>query len=369
MNDFTPVERQIRFWLVALVVLLVAVYLLRGILLPFVAGLALAYILDPVAERLERLGLGRLAASLVILLLFVLAFILSLVLLLPVVVNQFAVLIENLPATAQRLQGLAKEYGGPLVERLGGQEALAYVERSLADFVGQAARWLGTFASSVWSGGQAVIGVFALLVVTPVVAFYLLVDWEHMVATIDSWLPRRHADTIRALAHDMNGAIAGFIRGQALVCFILGTFYAVALSMIGLNFGLLIGLVSGALTFIPYVGSFTGFVLSAGVALFQFWPDYTMIAATIGVFLFGQFVEGNILSPKLVGDAVGLHPVWLMFALVAFGSLFGFVGLLLAVPIAAAIGVLTRFALQLYLTSPFYRGVDTEAKPRIHLDV
>ncbi|MGV6872454.1 AI-2E family transporter [Pseudochelatococcus sp. B33] len=369
MGDFAPVERQLRFWLVALVVLLVALYLLRGILLPFVAGMALAYILDPVASRLERLGMGRLAASVLILLLFVLAFILVLVLLLPVVVNQFAALIQNLPGTAQYLQGLAKEYGGPFIEHIGGAEALANVERSLSDFVGQAARWLATFASSVWSGGQAVIGVFALLVVTPVVAFYLLVDWEQMVTTIDSWLPRRHADTIRALGKDMNKAIAGFIRGQALVCFILGTFYAVSLSLIGLNFGLLIGLVSGALTFIPYVGSFTGFVLSAGVALVQFWPDWTMVAVTVGVFLFGQFVEGNFLSPKLVGDAVGLHPVWLMFALVAFGSMFGFVGLLLAVPIAAAIGVLTRFALQLYLSSSLYRGPEKEARPRIHVDV
>ncbi|MFC0217705.1 putative PurR-regulated permease PerM [Pseudochelatococcus lubricantis] len=369
MSDFSPVERQMRFWIVALAALLVGVYLLRGILLPFVAGLALAYILDPVATRLERIGMGRLTASLLILLLFVLAFILTLVLLLPVVVNQLGVLLENLPANARNLQQWATEYGGPLIEHLGGPEALATVERSLTDIVGQAARWLGTFATSLWSGGQAVISVLALLVVTPVVAFYLLVDWGRMVETIDSWLPRRHADTIRTLAQDMNGAIAGFIRGQALVCFILGSFYAIALTSVGLNFGLLIGLVSGALTFIPYVGSFTGFVLSVGVALVQFWPDWTMIAVTVGIFLFGQFVEGNILSPKLVGDAVGLHPVWLMFALVAFGSLFGFVGLLLAVPIAAAIGVLTRFALQLYLASPLYTGADREPRARIHVDV
>lgn len=369
MSDLSPVERQMRFWLVTLVVLLIGLYFLRGILLPFVAGLALAYLLDPVANRLQKLGMGRLTASVVILLLFVLAFILVLLLLMPIVVNQLGAVIQNLPATAQRIQWLAKDYGGPIIERLGGPEALTNLERSLSDFVGQAASWLGTFASSLWSGGQAVIGIFALLVVTPVVAFYMLVDWEQMVTAVDSWLPRRSADTIRTLAREMNHAIAGFIRGQAVVCLILGTFYAVALSMLGLNFGLLIGLISGALTFIPYVGSFTGFVLAVGVALVQFWPEWPMIAATLGVFFFGQFVEGNILSPKLVGDAVGLHPVWLMFALVAFGSLFGFVGLLLAVPIAAAIGVLTRFALQRYLASPLYRGPTTEDKPRIHLDV
>lgn len=369
MTDFSPVGRQVRFWLVALAVLLLGLYVLRGILLPFVAGLALAYMLDPVASRLERLGMGRLTASLIILLLFVLFLILVFVLLVPIAFNQLALLVENLPATTQRFQAFAKEYGGPLIQRLGGPQALTSLESSLSDFVGQAARWLGTFASSIWSGGQAVIGVFALLVVTPVVAFYMLVDWGRMIATIDSWLPRRNADTIRTLAKEMNRAIAGFIRGQALVCLILGSFYAIALTSLGLNFGLLIGLLSGALTFIPYVGSATGFVLAVGVALFQFWPDWTMIAATVSVFMIGQFFEGNILSPKLVGDAVGLHPVWLMFALVAFGSLFGFVGLLLAVPIAAAIGVLMRFALQRYLASPLYRGPITEYKPRIHIDV
>ena len=173
---------------------------------------------------------------------------------------------------------------------------------------------------------------------TPVVAFYMLVDWDRMVRTVDSWMPVRQRETIRAIAHDIDRAIAGFVRGQALVCLILGTFYAVGLSVIGLNFGALIGMTAGLLSFIPYVGSLTGLILSMGVAIVQFWPDWTMILATLGIFVFGQFVEGNILSPKLVGESVGLHPVWLMFALLAFGALFGFVGLLLAVPLAAAIG-------------------------------
>jgi predicted PurR-regulated permease PerM len=171
-------------------------------------------------------------------------------------------------------------------------------------------------------------------------------------------MPTRNRDTIRAIARDIDRAIAGFVRGQALVCLILGTFYAVSLALIGLNFGALIGMTAGILSFIPYVGSLTGLILSVGVAIVQFWPDWTMIAATLGIFIFGQFVEGNILSPKLVGESVGLHPVWLMFALVAFGALFGFVGLLLAVPLAAAIGVIARFALRQYLASPLYRGTE-----------
>ncbi len=197
---------------------------------------------------------------------------------------------------------------------------------------------------------------FTLLVVTPVVAFYLLVDWDRMVATVDGWLPLQHRETVRALARDINAAIAGFVRGQATVCIILGTFYAVGLSLVGLSFGALIGMSAGILSFIPYVGSLTGLLLSTGVAVAQFWPEWTWVVATVAIFAFGQFVEGNILSPKLVGRSVGLHPVWLMFALLAFGSLFGFVGLLLAVPLAAAIGVIARHGLRRYMASALYHG-------------
>jgi predicted PurR-regulated permease PerM len=243
-----------------------------------------------------------------------------------------------------------------LIEKLGGGGALADMQKSIGDVVRQGATWIAGFLRGLWSGGQAIISVFALLVVTPVVAFYLLIDWDHMVAAVDEWLPRRHRDTIRTLAREIDRAIAGFIRGQSAVCLILGTFYAVGLSLIGLNFGALIGMSAGLLSFIPYVGSLTGLVLSVGVAVVQFWPDWTWIAATLGVFIVGQFFEGNILSPKLVGASVGLHPVWLMFALFAFGTLFGFVGLLLAVPLAAIVGVLGRFALRQYLASALYHG-------------
>jgi predicted PurR-regulated permease PerM len=362
-----PVQRQVGFWITASVLVALALYVLRDMLLPFVAGLALAYLLDPVADRLQRLGLGRLAATILILGLFVLLFVLALVLVIPFVAHQLAGFIDKLPGYVARIQELVAQQGGPLLERLGGTEALPDMQRSIGNIVGQGAAWLGRFLQSLWAGGQAIISVFALLVVTPVVAFYLLVDWDRMVTSVDSWLPRRHRDTIRALAREIDDAIAGFVRGQAAVCLILGTFYAAALTLIGLNFGALIGMTAGLVSFIPYVGSLTGLVLSVGVALVQFWPDWTMILATLGIFIFGQFVEGNILAPKLVGSSVGLHPVWLMFALLAFGSLFGFVGLLLAVPLAAAVGVLARFALRRYLASPLYDS-DTGAQPRLDLD-
>jgi predicted PurR-regulated permease PerM len=351
---------------VVVVLLLLA---LRDILLPFVAGFALAYLLDPLADRLQKIGVGRLGASLVILVLFVLFFILALVVLVPFAAQQLGALVERLPHYVARLQQLAVEQAGPLLDRLGGRTALPQMQTSVGNLISQGIAWLGAFLQSLWSGGQALLSIFSLLVVTPVVAFYMLVDWDRMVTTVDSWLPMRHRDTVRTIARDIDQAIAGFVRGQAMVCVILGTFYAVGLSVIGLNFGAIIGMTAGLLSFIPYVGSLTGLILSMGVAIVQFWPDWTMILATLGIFVFGQFVEGNILSPKLVGDSVGLHPVWLMFALLAFGSLFGFVGLLLAVPLAAAVGVIARFALRQYLTSPLYRGNEPVVlKPRIDAD-
>jgi predicted PurR-regulated permease PerM len=226
----------------------------------------------------------------------------------------------------------------------------------IGDLVGQGAGWLAAFLRSLWSGGRALISIFSLVVVTPVVAFYLICDWPRMLTTVEQWIPLPYRDTVNGIARDIDAAIAGFVRGQTGMCLILGSFYAVSLTLVGLNFGLLIGLISGLITFIPYVGSMTGLVLSVGVAVAQFWPDWKWIVVVLGIFLFGQFVEGNILAPKLVGENVGLHPVWLIFAMFAFGYLFGFVGLLIAVPLAAAIGVILRFALRQYLASPLYTG-------------
>ena len=213
---------------------------------------------------------------------------------------------------------------------------------------------------SVLSGGLALVNLMALLVVTPIVAFYMLNDWDRMVRKVDSWVPREHVETVRQIAHDADLAVAGFIRGQGTVCIVLGVLYAVALTVVGLKSGLLIGLGAGLLSFIPYVGAIVGGVLSIGMALLQFWPDWTMIAIVAAIFVVGQFLEGNFLTPKLVGESVGLHPVWLMFALFAAGYLFGFVGMLVAVPIAAAIGVLLKFAISVYMESKVYLGPDGE---------
>lgn len=344
--------------LTGLAVLVLLVYALRDVLLPFVAGLALAYLLDPVADRLERLGLGRLAASLLILALFIVGLVVVLIIAVPLAANQVAQLIGSMPGIVARLQGIIIERAGPLLQRIGGAEVINDLQSSVGALVGQGGAWLLAFLRSIWSGSQALVSIASLLVVTPVVAFYLLLDWDRMVATLDGWVPPRHRPVVRRLGREIDRAITGFVRGQTLVCLILGTFYAAGLWLVGLNFGVLIGLIAGFLTFIPYVGTLTGFILSVGVALVQFWPDgdWPRIGLTIAVFLVGQFLEGNIVSPKLVGDSVGLHPVWLMFALLAFGSLFGFLGLLLAVPVAASLGVLVRYALGRYLQSQLYHA-------------
>lgn len=348
-------QRQVTFWIGALVALILVLWTLSAILLPFIAGLVLAYFLDPVADALERLGLPRLAATLVILVSSILFVVLAALLILPVLGDQIGKFAGDLPGLLnvliQRFNELAPQWLKDMIARSG-----ADVQGSVSDLAGRAAGWILTLLSSLLSGGMALVNIVSLLVVTPIVAFYLLEDWDHMVAKVDSWLPRQYAPTIRALATEVNDSLAGFIRGQGTVCLLLASFYAIGLTLVGLKFGLAIGITAGLLTFIPYAGAIIGGVLAIGVALVQFWPDYTMMLAVVGVFALGQFVEGNILSPKLVGHRVGLHPVWLMFALFAFGYLFGFVGLLLAVPLAAAAGVLVRFALRQYLESKLYLG-------------
>ncbi|MGB3900842.1 MAG: AI-2E family transporter [Mesorhizobium sp.] len=351
----TAFRRHVFFWLAAAIVLVLFLYLFRDILLPFVAGLALAYFLDPVADRLQRLGLSRIMATVVILIAFIIVLVLAFVILVPVLATQMADFSGKLPDYLTRLQALITSFDPKWLEQRFGVDANSLKE-GLNSVLTSGLGLVTTVFSSLWSSGMALVSVVSLFVVTPVVAFYMLLDWDRMVATVDSWVPRDHVATVRAIATDINTATAGFVRGQGTLCLVLGAMYAVGLTLTGLNFGILIGLFAGLISFIPYVGSLTGLVLAVGVAVVQFWPDWLVVVVVACVFFVGQFIEGNILSPKLVGKSVGLHPVWLMFALFAFGALFGFVGLLIAVPAAAAIAVLVRFAIARYLESPLYKG-------------
>ena len=350
--------RQAIFWTAALLLLLLVLWVLRGILLPFILGMALAYLLDPIADRLERAGMSRFWATISIILMSVLAIALAVLIAVPVLATQLSGFLERLPFYAEQLRGLANRFfqtriGQFLGARQSGSGAVDQV-------VSQGASWVGSVLGSVWAGGQALVGAVSLIVVTPVVAFYILYDWDRMVNRLDDLIPRDHVETVRRLGREIDDAMAGFVRGQGTVCLVLGLFYAVSLSLVGLNFGFLIGSAAGLISFIPFVGSIVGFLLSVGVALLQFWPNWIWVAVVAGIFGAGQFLEGNILQPRLVGSSVGVHPVWLMFALFAFGALFGFVGLLLAVPVTAAIGVLVRYAIERYRGSNLYWGRDGE---------
>ncbi|HLI12473.1 MAG TPA: AI-2E family transporter [Alphaproteobacteria bacterium] len=346
--------RHWRFWGACLVAAGVVLYLLSGVLLPFVAGMAVAYILDPVADRLERWGCSRTLATSLLTAAFFLGLILAFFCLVPILQSQTAGFAKRLPHYLDLLRDNVTGWVQSIEMRINPADA-ERLRAAAGDFAGKVVTWLGALLGGLWSGGLALVNLVSLIVITPIVAFYLLRDWDRLVSRMDSWLPREHAPVIRLLMREINDTLAGFARGQALVCLFLGTFYAAGLSIVGLDFGLIVGIVAGFLSFIPFVGTIGGFVVSVGLAFLQF-SDWKWIAATAGVFITGHLIEANLLTPKLVGERVGLHPVWIIFALLAGGALLGFVGVLLAVPVAAAAGVLARFALKRYLASPLYSG-------------
>ena len=357
--------RPVTFWIAMLAAVLAVVILLREVLLPFVAGMVLAYLLDPLANRMERLGMNRLLATLAIIVVVVVAIALLLLLSVPVIVRELADFIENFPRYIEQLHSMATDPGRPWLSKIVG-EGLAQAEQSLGELTSLASSWVGTFLRSAWSGGRALISVFSLAIVTPIVACYLLYDWNRMITAVDNWVPPARRETVRALAREIDDTIGGFVRGQCALCLILAVYYGTALWLVGLKHGALIGFAAGLLSFIPYVGSLSGLVIATCVAIAQFWPSWTSILLVPAVFFIGQSLGDYVLSPYFVGRRVHLGPVWVMFALFSFGYLFGFVGLLIAVPLAAAIGVLTRFALRQYYASPLYAGVP--ATPALKAD-
>ena len=345
-----PIKDQAKYWGIAITVIIVLLWQLGDVILPFVLGGAIAYCLDPIADRLERLGLSRVAAVAVITLVATLAFILLFLLVIPTLIQQTAQLIETAPDVFNRLQNaLTTRFPELMDETSTIRQQLIAIGETIQSKGGE-------LVNGVLSSALGLINMLIFLVVVPVVAFYLLLDWDNMTAKIDEMLPRDHLPVVRRLASQVDKTLASFIRGQGTVCLILGTYYAISLMLAGLNFGLVVGFIAGLVSFIPYIGALVGGVLAIGLALFQFWGDWVSIGIVGGIFMVGQFLEGNILTPKLVGNSVGLHPVWLLFALSVFGSLFGFVGMLVAVPVAAMIGVFARYGIEQYKDSLLYRG-------------
>jgi predicted PurR-regulated permease PerM len=352
-------SRPILFWIATFAATTAVVVLLHQVLLPFVAGMVLAYLLDPLANRLERLGLNRAVATLAIVAFAVTFITVIIILTVPVVIREFSHFVEQFPLYVRRLHMLANDPDRPWLSKVVG-EGLGETERSIGELTKFANGWLDSILRSVWSGGRSLISILSIGIVTPIVACYLLYDWNKMVATIDNWVPPAHQETVQALAREIDKTISGFVRGQSTLCLVLAVYYALALRLIGLEHGILIGITAGLISFIPYLGSLSGLIVSTGIAIAQFSPDWRPIWLVPAVFVVGQSLADYVLAPYLVGRRVHLNPVWVMFALFAFGYLFGFVGLLIAVPLASAIGVLTRFALRTYYASSLYTSTATK---------
>lgn len=345
-----PAQQQMKYWGIATAVFAVVLYALGDVLLPFVLGGAIAYLIDPLADRLEKTGLSRAGATAVITVAAILLFLIAFLVIVPTLIYQMIDLLQVLPELFRDARAFAAaKFPEVFDEGSRIHQTLVSVAETLQ---AKGMDLLQGLAGSAVS----LLNVVVLLVIVPVVSVYLLLDWDRMVERIDALLPRDHAPVVRRLAGEIDAALASFVRGMGMVCFILGTYYAVALMLVGLNFGLAVGFIAGLVTFIPYLGALIGGALAIGLALFQFWGDWVSIGLVAVIFAIGQMVEGNLLTPKLVGSSVGLHPVWLLLALSVFGALFGFVGMLVAVPVAAALGVLARFLTEQYLGSRLYQG-------------
>ncbi|MEX0694121.1 MAG: AI-2E family transporter [Rhodospirillales bacterium] len=346
-------EQRILVWLAALITAGLLLHLLSDVLMPFVVGITIAYFFDPVVDRLERMGMSRPTATALILLGFFITVCGIIVLIFPLLQNQIAAAIKLIPAMIDRMQALL----APLMEQIRADftaEAVNNLKEAAGEYAGTGFKWLSSVIARIWSGGLAVLNLLSLILITPLVAFYLLRDWDEIVEKVDGWLPRQSADTIRDQVRKIDQTLAGFVRGQASVCLVLAVIYAVGLSLAGLKAGLLIGIAAGMLAIIPFIGAAVSFLIGVGLAIAQFQSDWVSILIVAAVFLIGQTLESYFLTPKLVGGRVGLSPIWVIFAMLAGGSLFGLTGVLIALPVAAVSGVLVRFALEQYLESDLY---------------
>jgi predicted PurR-regulated permease PerM len=347
---------QVLVWVGFFLAAILFLWIFRSILLPFVIGITLAYLLNPLVTWLQKVGIRRTLGTAIILFLVIALIVGFLLMLVPLVGDQVVDMIARLPGYIGDLQKLLQDIAPQLADWLGPERA-AQLEGSLTDMIGRGVEIAGNITALIAQSGLTVLNTIAVLFIAPVVAFYMLLEWEGMVKRVDSLLPRQHREEILGVLRDIDRSMAGVIRGAGSVILVLTIYYGTALSLAGLNFGLAIGLIGGLLSFIPYVGFLTGFVLAMAVALVQFWPDqWALILVIFVIYMVGQFLEANILYPKLVGQSININPVWLMFALFAFGLLFGFVGLLLAVPLAAIVGVLARYSVRKYQESSLYRG-------------
>jgi predicted PurR-regulated permease PerM len=349
------VRREVALWIAILAGFVVVLWLLGEILLPFLLGMAIAYVVDPVVVWLVRRGFSRGMAAAVLVGSSFVAGLVTLLLVGPLLLEQAGALLVRAPEIAAAVYQ-STTLGAERLLRVVGVGPRGEVPAVLVQAGQRMGEMLASWAATALGRGVALVNLLALLAVTPLVAFYLLRDWPKIVAQIDDWLPRDHADTIRGQAREMDRVLSGFARGAALVCAGLAVFYGVALTLAGLDFGLLIGIMAGALSFVPYLGAAVGFGASVGMALIQFGPDWLRVVLVGAIFVFGNVVSDYVVTPRIMGDRIGVHPLWVLFGFFAGAALFGFAGMLASVPACAVIGVLARFTIQQYKASAVYRG-------------
>lgn len=354
-KQINPIRHAL-FWLFVLALFFVFVWAFKGVLLPFVVGAAIAYLLDPVMEKMARLKIPRWLAALLILILFFFVVVAALVLIMPFAYRELTQFFDTLPGTVERALDVITPYSGWVQEKLGANGNMEAIREAAKNNIGNALRLGGGVVAGIAGGGQALAALAANMVLIPVVAFFMMKEWPRLTAWVDGLLPREQYKTIGALLAAINSKLAGFVRGQLSVAFALALIYSIVLTLAGLDFGFLIGLTAGVLSIIPYVGSTFGIVASLIVAWFQSGGSWSFIGVIVAIFAAGQFVETYFLTPRLVGKSVGLHPLWILFAVMAGGALFGLVGMLLAVPVTAVIGVLIGFFIDRYRASAYYTG-------------
>lgn len=345
------------FWGIAILLVFSLVWIFKAVLLPFVLGGAIAYLLNPVVNKISEKGMGRQAAVLTILGFFFFFVALLFAIIAPILMREAIGFIDSAPSYAQRIWVSAQPYILTIQEKLG-YTITDQLQTVLQDNMGKALQIGKGVLGGLTSGGIAVMDFFTTLLITPVAAYFLMKEWPKVTEWSLGIIPRHHINVVCDLLRQIDKKISGFVRGQVSVCMALGFGYALALTLVGLNYGFVIGLATGVLSIIPFVGSTLGLVTSVAVAYLQTGGDFVFVGLVAGIFFLGQFIEGNFVTPKLMGDSVGLHPLWIIFALMAGGSLMGLLGMFLAVPVAASIGVLVTFAINEYKKSPYYQSQD-----------
>ncbi len=342
------------FWSFVFIIFLALLFVFKAMLLPFVLALAISYFLEPLMKKLDKTGFGRGVSALIILFVFFIFTLGFFAAILPIAYRESLEFSKDFPSYIDHLWLWLQPLSEQLHTILGYSDA-GDLRALLVKNAGTAANISAKLMQQVLAGGQAFANLLSLFFITPLVAYFMMKEWPYITHWIKDLMPQDHKKTILDLLTQIDQKISGFVRGQISVAVILGVTYAIALSLAGLKYGFLIGLLAGLLSIVPMLGSALGLLVSVLIAWFQA-GDIMFVFLIAGIFLIGQVIEGNILTPKLVGGSVGLHPLWVFFALMAGGAIFGILGMLLAVPVAAIIGVLLAFAITQYKSSPYYKG-------------